>query len=979
MTPAARAEYLRSPGRLSTALIFVAVFYIVAAKFGLASAIVHPSATAVWPPTGVALAALILFGFRLWPGVFLGAFFANITTAGSIGSSLGIATGNTLEAIAGTYLVNRFAAGHRAFERPQDVLKFAVLAGCASTAISATVGATTLALGGLADFADYGAIWFTWWLGDLGGALIVAPLLILWGSNPRFSLARQELGERCIVFAFLAGAGYLAFGLFPAEGVGTPSVAFLIIPILLWVAIRFSRREAATAVFLASAIAVWGTLKGAGPFVREDPNESLLLLQQFGATLALMILTIAAAIYSRNRSEVSLRSSEETARARLAELQTIYRSAPVGLGLTDRDLRFLSVNETLAEIDGIPAAEHIGRTLSELVPAPLAQTLEPLYRRVLETGEPVLNVEVQGETRANPGLTRTWTVNYHPVVRDRAIAGVSLMVQEITERKRAEERLAEASRRQAALYQFVERRARAESFEEMYEAALDAIISVLCCDRAAILLRSGTGAMSFVRWRGLSDRYRKAVEGHSPWKADESKAQPVYCTDVAAAAFEPWLKESILAEGVGALAFVPLLFEGGLGGKFAIYYNEPHRFTQEEVDLSVNIGQQLVLGINRMRAEHGLREADRRKDEFLSMIGHELRNPLNVIGTSTQLLHINDLDEANREELRDSIEQEVKHMARLLDDLLDVSRIARGLIRLAHEPCDLAAIVRQVVESRRHNFEESGLSLSLFLPERETWVIGDSTRLTQIVVNLLDNANKFTPSGGRITLRLVDEQTAGMALLTIRDTGIGIAPETLSRIFDPFVQADRTFERSRGGLGLGLALVKSLVELQGGQVKARSQGLGRGAEFALSFPLVQKPAALSAPAERAAKTASAWRILVMEDNLTAARNLRVFLTRIGHEVALAHDGRNGTELAGRFQPDIVLCDIGLPGMDGYAVARALRKNPDLARTYMIAVSGYGQEDDKRRALEAGFDLHMTKPIDLSDLATILGGLEMRRV
>lgn len=968
----------RSSGYTSIAIFLVFVVYVLSAKLGLASAFVHPSATAIWPPTGVALAVLILFGYKLWPGIFLGALFANIITAGSIWTSWAIATGNTFEAIAGAYLVNRFAGGRNAFDRPQDVLKFAALAGLASTALSATVGVTTLYVAGLADFSAYDDIWFTWWLGDMGGALVLAPLLILWGSNLRFFLTRQELWERCIALTLLAAAGYLAFARFPAESVRSFSVAFLIVPILLWAAVRFGRKEAAAAVFIASAIAVWGTLNGYGPFVREDPNESLLLLQEFGGMIALMVLMLSAAICNRNRTEAALRNSEETARNHLAELQAIYRSAPVGLGLTDCNFRFLSVNETLAEIDGISASDHIGRTLREIVPESLARTLEPIYRRVIQTAEPVLNVEVQGETKAKPGVTRIWSANYHPVCSEDEITGVSIMVQEITERKRAEEKLAKAIRQQAALYQFVERRARAESFQEMYDAALDAILSALSCARASILLYNESGSMSFVGSRGLSNRYRKAVEGHSPWKPNEPNPAPVCIPDIAAAEMDGSLKALVSGEGIGALAFIPLMIEGKLGGKFMIYYNGPHGFSEEELELSLTIARQLAHGIHRMRAEKALREADRRKDEFLSMLGHELRNPLGVISTVAQLLRMKGMPDPKAEELREAIELEVKQMARLLDDLLDVSRIARGLIRLEKEPCDLASVVREVAETRRHVLCENGLDLSVVLPKQQLWVIGDRTRLAQIVGNLLDNASKFGQRAGQVTVRLMEEGSTGSAVLTIHDTGIGIEPEMLSRLFEPFVQADRTLDRSRGGLGLGLALVKGLVELQGGQVSASSDGLGRGAKFMVRLPLAQKTGSAINRTEPVVGMAEGRRILVMEDNQTAARCLRMFLTQTGHAVEVAHNGLDGTEVARRFQPEVVLCDIGLPGMDGYAVARALRKEPEFQQIYLIAVTGYGQENDERRALEAGFDMHMAKPIDLKELEAILSGLNVAR-
>jgi CheY-like chemotaxis protein len=419
------------------------------------------------------------------------------------------------------------------------------------------------------------------------------------------------------------------------------------------------------------------------------------------------------------------------------------------------------------------------------------------------------------------------------------------------------------------------------------------------------------------------------------------------------------------------------MVEGKLAGKFMTYYNEPHDFTEKEIELCLTIARQLALGINRMRTEKALQEANSRKDEFLSMLGHELRNPLGVITTLAQLLHLNGLLDPKSAELRDAIELEAKQMARLLDDLLDTSRISRGAIRLEREACDLSAIVRQAAESRWHVLQENGLNLSLSLPNKHAWVIGDRTRLSQILGNLLDNACKFNQKGGHVAVRLVEEVSTGSAVLTVRDTGIGIQPKMLSRIFEPFVQAETSLDRTRGGLGLGLALVKALVELQGGQVTVFSDGIGRGAEFVVRLPLTDEPASgrnRTDPVVAMAKR----RILIMEDNHVAALSLQMFLTQTGHTVEVSHNGREGTELARRFQPEIVLCDIGLPGMDGYAVARALREKAEFEATYLIAVSGYGQEDDQRRALESGFDMHMTKPINLNELDSIISALTLAR-
>jgi diguanylate cyclase (GGDEF)-like protein len=285
----------------------LAAVYVVAAKLGLRLAFVHASATPVWPNTGLALAALLILGARVWPAVLVGAFVANLTTAGSVATSLGIAAGNTLEALVGAYLVSRFASGRRAFDRANDVFKFTLLAAIVSTAISASVGVTSLALGGFARGAEYGPIWLTWWLGDAVGDLVVAPVVLLWYARP---LVRWPRGRALEAAALLAGvglAGLIVFGgFFPARGKDYP-LEFMCIPFFLWAAARFRAREAATAVLVLSAIAIRGTLLGYGPFVREAPNESLLLLQAFMGVAAVMTLILAAAVSERKRVEAQLR------------------------------------------------------------------------------------------------------------------------------------------------------------------------------------------------------------------------------------------------------------------------------------------------------------------------------------------------------------------------------------------------------------------------------------------------------------------------------------------------------------------------------------------------------------------------------------------------------------------------------------------------------------------------------------------------
>ena len=434
-----------------------------------------------------------------------------------------------------------------------------------------------------------------------------------------------------------------------------------------------------------------------------------------------------------------------------------------------------------------------------------------------------------------------------------------------------------------------------------------------------------------------------------------------------------------LKEGLHAGFCFPIKLGAEVLGVIECFSREVREPDDDFLQMLDTIGSQLGQFIQRKRAEEALRESDRRKDEFLAVLGHELRNPLAVVSTIVQLMRKKKiLAVAGLEELQDTMSRQVRQMARLLDDLLDVSRIARGQIRLKKETCDLTAIVRVTIEDHRSLLEENGLHLATELPDGPLWVMGDRTRLSQIVGNVLQNANKFTDRGGTITIRLARAEHGGIALLTVRDTGIGMEPAMVAHAFEPFSQAEQTIDRSRGGLGLGLALVKELVELQEGKVTLASNGPGLGVELTIRFPLTDAPIRAAKPVEPAHQAACLCRILIIEDNPVAAKSTGLFLTASGHTVEVAHDGQTGIETARRFRPEVVLCDIGLPGIDGYAVCRALRLEPQLKDAYLIAVTGYGQEEDQLRAREAGFDSHLTKPIDLSDLERILAGLNLAR-
>jgi two-component system CheB/CheR fusion protein len=371
----------------------------------------------------------------------------------------------------------------------------------------------------------------------------------------------------------------------------------------------------------------------------------------------------------------------------------------------------------------------------------------------------------------------------------------------------------------------------------------------------------------------------------------------------------------------------------------------------------------------RKRAEEALREADRRKDQFLAVLSHELRNPLAPIHNALFILDKAAPGGEQASRAKAVLGRQVGHLTRIVDDLLDVSRISRGKIQLQRSRFDLGELVLRTVEDHKHLLAEREIELDVSITPGPLPVDADAIRVAQIVSNLLQNSSKFTDHGGRITVLI--ERDGGEVLIKVRDTGMGISPEMLKKVFEPFTQADESLHRSRGGLGLGLALVKGLVELHGGTVEARSGGAGLGAELIVRLRLAQgeehhppRVTAQKAPVRPR-------RILIIEDNLDAADTLREMLETGAHQVEIAHDGRQGLEKARAFHPDVVLCDIGLPEMDGYAVARAIRSDRSLGSTALVALTGYALPEDHRRATEAGFDHHLAKPVSLAQIEEAL--------
>jgi signal transduction histidine kinase len=657
--------------RASTLALLFAV-YFAAAKVGLSFASIHPSATAIWPPTGIAIAAFLLLGDRVWPALFAAAFLANVTTAGSIVTSIGIAGGNILEGQFGAYLVERFARGRHAFDRPPDIFRFVLLAAMLSTTVSATIGVTTLALGGFAPWSEYAPIWLTWWLGDVAGALLVTPLLLTWSQRAVALKSPRQWVEALLLVAVLVATAVVVFG-----GVYAPTrnypLAFVCIPPLVWTAFRFGQRETAVALLVVLWIAMWGTLRGSGPFTATPPFARLLVLQAFMCTMSAMAMSIAALVADQRR---------------------------------------------------------------------------------------------------------------------------------------------------------------------------------------------------------------------------------------------------------------------------------------------------ILAGTQRARAQ--AEAASRAKDDFLAMLGHELRNPLSAITTAVYVLDRTATLDAKAKRVRDIIASQVGQLARLVDDLLDVTRITAGKITLQMNRVELSLLVSKALDAVHAAGVTGGHAISY--TGSPAWVNVDEARLQQMVNNLVSNAVKYTPPGGRVEVTVATEDSS--AVVRVVDTGIGISADLLPRVFDLFTQGERGLDRSQGGLGIGLTVVKRLAELQGGSVDVTSPGPGRGTAVTVRLPLVERPPA-AAPESHPPLPMRRRRVLLAEDQPEAREMLCIALRSAGHEVFDAADGPGAVAELSRCRPEVAVIDIGLPGYDGYEVARHVRRADGGDAVYLIALTGYGQPQDKQRAEDAGFDLHIVKPVDLDQLTTLI--------
>jgi PAS domain S-box-containing protein len=932
----------------SGALLGVGVVYFLAGKLGLAFAIVHASATAVWPPTGIALAAVLLLGRRVWPAIFAGAFLVNLGIAGSILSSLGIAAGNTLEA----------PGGAAAFDRAPDIFKL-VAAAFVSTALSASIGVTSLALTGYARWDAFGPIWLTWWLGDTAGDLVVAPFLLLaWRGKPPGAVGARDRPLEALLLG--CASILLALVVFRdvASGPAHYPLTYLCLPPLLWSAFRFGPRETSALLVLFAAIAVASTTRGLGAFAVAPPNTALLLLQVFLGTMAVTSLPIAALVWEGKGVEQTLRERDERLRLALEA---------GGLGTWEWTIATGRVtwSPTLEAIHGLRPGAFAGtfEAFQADIHPDDRERVRTDVRAALERGEHHTEYRIVRPDGALRWVEGRGVVFHDAAGRPERLLGVCA---DVTDDKRAEARVAFLGELARSITSSLE-------LDTVLRRVVEGVQALCGSDSAAIFLRE-PGADAMVPSHRVGPWLRayqtlRITPGRGLGGAVMLSGRPLrtenYCTDPRVPAEFRAVYEQA---GTVPLMVVPILVGPEVAGLLYISNRVPRPFTDEEETICVRLAEEAAVAIQNARlfgrqetARAEAEAANRAKDEFLAMLGHELRNPLGAIGNAVHVLALAEARGGDTGRPREIIQRQVGHLARLVDDLLDVSRVVAGKVVLRLQPVDLADAARRAaaMHGGRH---------VLSVEASPAWVAADPTRLEQIITNLLANAVKYTPAGREITVGIGVE--GERAVLRVRDTGAGIRAELLPRVFDLFVQGDRSLERTGGGLGIGLTLVRRLVELHGGTVNAASAGPGRGSTFTVLLPALAEPAAPGA-GTRSLALGPARRVLLVEDNDDAREMLRNLLVLLGHEVHEARDGVAGVAEARRLRPDVALIDIGLPGLDGYEVAR--RVGAEVPGVQLVAVTGYGQPDDLERARAAGFAVHLIKPVDPQRLQQVLLG------
>jgi len=655
----------------------------------------------------------------------------------------------------------------------------------------------------------------------------------------------------------------------------------------------------------------------------------------------------------------------ETTRQRL---QAVADSVPALISYVDRDFRYQLANRVYGDWLGIPDAQIEGRHVRDVLGAAAWEHLRPYAERALR-GE---NVTLETRATFKDGSKHWLNVSYRADVgRDGEIQGYVSHAMDITASKITQAALNRRNERLGLLWEAAAVLLSTDEPRGMLHRlflsiaphlGLDTYLNFMVAEPGDVLVLESSSGVPEEDMRRLGRLpLDTAVCGTAITQRKPQVVEDVDASD------DPAVSH-VKALDLKVYVCHPLIAGERLLGTLSFGSRTRSRLDGDELDFLRTVAHYVTLAYERLRLLAERREADRRKDEFLSVLAHELRNPLAPVRNGLQLLRMPTADAATLRKATDMMERQVSLMVRLIDDLLDVSRITRGKVDLRLERVELKNVIMQGVETARPHLDEMGQQITVTVPTGPVWLHADPVRLAQVVSNLLNNACKFTGRGGRVWVTA--ERRGSQAVIQVKDTGIGIPPDQLKSIFDMFVQADPSPARRHSGLGLGLTLVKSLVEMHHGTVTARSEGANRGAEFTVLLPVAAEQKAAALPERKEHGNMASRRILVIDDSADSAESLGMLLTMMGHQVRTSLDGHQALEVATEFRPQVVMCDIGMPGMSGFELAPRLRGELG-PQARLVALTGYGSDDDRRRTHAAGFDAHLVKPVDLDALRGIL--------
>lgn len=679
--------------------------------------------------------------------------------------------------------------------------------------------------------------------------------------------------------------------------------------------------------------------------------------------------------------DISDRKRAEETQALLAGIVDSSEDAIISKTLGGEILTWNSGAERLF---GYTAAEAIGQSIALIVPPERREEESGILAR-LRRGERVQHFETVRVSKHGRRIDISLSIS--PILDGHGrIVGASKVARDISERKQFQDTLVamkdELASQLADLGRLQEMSVRLNTTLELQPILNETIrtaAELQGTDRGVISLCNDEHGLEVRASQGFNPEFLAAIAGDPAAGAGRTsllERRRVVVEDIENDPSFASHRDAARKAEVRAVNSTPLISRTGkLIGVLSTHFRATHRPSARELHLVDLCVRQAVDAIENARLYHQLREADRSKNEFLAVLAHELRNPLAPIRNAAQILHLTHVPTPEFKSALDLIDRQMVQMTRLIDDLLDIARITGNKLELRRQTLKLADVLAAAAETCRPMIDERGQSLIVSVPAEAILLDADLTRLAQVVSNLLNNASKFTPANGQIWLTAVRQGSD--AVISVRDTGLGIDPRALPDIFDMFAQGDHATCAPQSGLGIGLTLVKRLVEMHGGSVRASSDGPGKGSEFVVRIPMLMEkptPASASSPRQEPASASNALRILVVDDNVDSASSLEILLRMMGHHVRSVHDGPEALTAAESFRPNVLLLDIGLPEMSGHEVARRIRQEPWGHLMTLIAMTGWGQPEDKRHSEEAGFDHHLVKPVDPASLLRVLATL-----